>query len=218
VRISKAAVPERIRTNSTSPTKGSERPKVYVLKACVNCKLSHVACDVNRPCHRCVRLGKGDSCIDAERKKRGRPCNSSKAKTPRTASIPGTGTSTQSLLDKSTINSAPASLGEPSSERLPLHSPYTQQNSAPPTLASDPVVQGNAVKKVRTSSNSQMTNTPGLHSSRLTAVSSVPHFSLSRPSPPFLPTSEMPDSDMVEVANALLMTSQASSKLIASST
>lgn len=51
------------------------RPKVYVLKACAACKNSHVACDINRPCQRCVRLGKGDSCVDAERKKRGRPCS-----------------------------------------------------------------------------------------------------------------------------------------------
>jgi len=26
------------------------RPKIYVHKACVSCKLSHVACDVGRPC------------------------------------------------------------------------------------------------------------------------------------------------------------------------
>ncbi|KAK9766275.1 hypothetical protein K7432_004766 [Basidiobolus ranarum] len=51
-----------------TPTK-----KVYVQKACVNCKHSHVACDASRPCQRCVHSGKGDSCIDAQRKKRGRP-------------------------------------------------------------------------------------------------------------------------------------------------
>ncbi|KAI8851173.1 hypothetical protein BC829DRAFT_128116 [Chytridium lagenaria] len=56
----------------------SMRPKVYVHKACINCKVSHVACDVGRPCSRCVRLGKADTCVDAERKKRGRPCNSVK--------------------------------------------------------------------------------------------------------------------------------------------
>lgn len=31
------------------------------------------ACDVERPCQRCRRIGKEDSCQDAERKKRGRP-------------------------------------------------------------------------------------------------------------------------------------------------
>ncbi|KAJ3133934.1 hypothetical protein HK101_004410, partial [Irineochytrium annulatum] len=59
-------------------TSAQARPKVYVHKACINCKVSHVACDVARPCQRCVRLGKGDSCIDAERKKRGRPSNAAK--------------------------------------------------------------------------------------------------------------------------------------------
>jgi hypothetical protein len=34
---------------------------------------SPVACDVERPCQRCRRIGKEDSCQDAERKKRGRP-------------------------------------------------------------------------------------------------------------------------------------------------
>ncbi|KAJ3205167.1 hypothetical protein HDU67_008996 [Dinochytrium kinnereticum] len=56
----------------------SLRPKVYVHKACINCKVSHVACDVGRPCQRCVRLGKAETCVDAERKKRGRPCNATK--------------------------------------------------------------------------------------------------------------------------------------------
>lgn len=54
--------------------------QVYVRKACVSCKQSHVACDVQRPCARCVRLNKADTCVDAERKKRGRPCGSSKKK------------------------------------------------------------------------------------------------------------------------------------------
>ncbi|KAJ3408411.1 hypothetical protein HDV05_004985 [Chytridiales sp. JEL 0842] len=56
----------------------SVRPKSYVHKACKNCKTSHVACDIGRPCQRCIRLDKADSCVDAERKKRGRPSNHSK--------------------------------------------------------------------------------------------------------------------------------------------
>jgi Fungal Zn(2)-Cys(6) binuclear cluster domain len=64
--------------SSASEDADSSRPKVYVLKACVSCKASHVACDIARPCQRCVRLNKGDTCVDAERKKRGRPCNSGK--------------------------------------------------------------------------------------------------------------------------------------------
>lgn len=56
------------------------KPQIYVRKACVSCKQSHVACDIQRPCNRCVRLNKGDTCVDAERKKRGRPCGSTKKK------------------------------------------------------------------------------------------------------------------------------------------
>ncbi|KAF7729982.1 hypothetical protein EC973_003395 [Apophysomyces ossiformis] len=51
---------------------------VYVRKACVGCKASHVACDAQRPCIRCIRLNKACECVDAERKKRGRPCGSGK--------------------------------------------------------------------------------------------------------------------------------------------
>ncbi|GAA5797749.1 hypothetical protein HPULCUR_003143 [Helicostylum pulchrum] len=63
--------------NNSSDNRGAQ---VYVRKACVSCKQSHVACDVQRPCARCVRLNKADTCVDAERKKRGRPCGSSKKK------------------------------------------------------------------------------------------------------------------------------------------
>ncbi|KAJ3321751.1 hypothetical protein HDV06_003900 [Boothiomyces sp. JEL0866] len=59
------------------PTAVKEEPvkKMYVLRACISCKAAHVACDTARPCQRCVRLNKGDSCKDGERKKRGRPTN-----------------------------------------------------------------------------------------------------------------------------------------------
>ncbi|RCI05879.1 hypothetical protein CU098_012480 [Rhizopus stolonifer] len=71
-------------TSSTSSLSSStdrgQTNQVYVRKACVSCKQSHVACDVQRPCARCVRLNKADTCVDAERKKRGRPCGSSKKK------------------------------------------------------------------------------------------------------------------------------------------
>ncbi|CAO3596532.1 unnamed protein product [Absidia cylindrospora] len=61
-------------------TENESRAQIYVRKACVSCKQSHVACDVQRPCSRCVRLNKTESCVDAERKKRGRPCGSGKRK------------------------------------------------------------------------------------------------------------------------------------------
>ncbi|GAO50978.1 hypothetical protein G7K_5093-t1 [Saitoella complicata NRRL Y-17804] len=47
--------------------------KSHVVSACVNCKKAHLACDVNRPCKRCVSLGKADTCVDSTHKKRGRP-------------------------------------------------------------------------------------------------------------------------------------------------
>ncbi|KAI8583872.1 hypothetical protein K450DRAFT_220354 [Umbelopsis ramanniana AG] len=47
--------------------------KNHVSSACINCKRAHLACDVSRPCKRCVTLGKQDSCHDIAHKKRGRP-------------------------------------------------------------------------------------------------------------------------------------------------
>ncbi|KAI9498033.1 hypothetical protein BDB00DRAFT_495614 [Zychaea mexicana] len=47
--------------------------KSHVPSACVNCKKAHLACDVSRPCKRCVSAGKGDTCQDVKHKKRGRP-------------------------------------------------------------------------------------------------------------------------------------------------
>jgi len=65
-----------------------------VMKACVNCKRAHLACDNERPCRRyvadylffflsfqcpkkencsCITANKQDSCVDVEHKKRGRP-------------------------------------------------------------------------------------------------------------------------------------------------
>ncbi|KAJ2717109.1 hypothetical protein H4R19_000194 [Coemansia spiralis] len=45
----------------------------HVRSACTNCKQAHLACDHERPCQRCVRTGKCDSCKDVQPKKRGRP-------------------------------------------------------------------------------------------------------------------------------------------------
>ncbi|KAI8372920.1 uncharacterized protein BYT42DRAFT_578544 [Radiomyces spectabilis] len=47
--------------------------KSHVPSACINCKKAHLACDVARPCKRCVTLGKQDTCHDIKHKKRGRP-------------------------------------------------------------------------------------------------------------------------------------------------
>ncbi|KAF9988267.1 hypothetical protein BGZ75_009748 [Mortierella antarctica] len=47
--------------------------KAHVPSACINCKKAHLACDLSRPCKRCISVGKDDSCRDVEHKKRGRP-------------------------------------------------------------------------------------------------------------------------------------------------
>jgi len=48
-----------------------------VKTACVNCKNSKTRCDNQRPCKRCVRTGRQDSCIDSVHKKRSRGIGSS---------------------------------------------------------------------------------------------------------------------------------------------
>ncbi|RKP00422.1 hypothetical protein CXG81DRAFT_19607 [Caulochytrium protostelioides] len=55
------------------PSTAPPEKRFYVQKACVHCKNAHVACDTQRPCQRCVRLGRSETCEDATRKKRGRP-------------------------------------------------------------------------------------------------------------------------------------------------
>ncbi|KAL0092341.1 Zn(2)-C6 fungal-specific transcription factor [Phycomyces blakesleeanus] len=59
---------------SKSPTMPTKRGyKSHVPSACINCKKAHLACDVSRPCKRCVSLNKTDTCQDIKHKKRGRP-------------------------------------------------------------------------------------------------------------------------------------------------
>ena len=43
-----------------------------VIRACSNCKKAKARCDQQRPCIRCVRTGKQDSCVDSVHAKRGR--------------------------------------------------------------------------------------------------------------------------------------------------
>lgn len=44
-----------------------------VLSACIHCKEAHTACDVSRPCSRCISLNMTESCQDISQRKRGRP-------------------------------------------------------------------------------------------------------------------------------------------------
>ncbi|KAJ2887383.1 hypothetical protein FB639_001359 [Coemansia asiatica] len=60
-----AAAPKAARTGRGA--------KPHVPSACTNCKKAHLACDLQRPCQRCVNSGKCDTCKDVQHKKRGRP-------------------------------------------------------------------------------------------------------------------------------------------------
>ncbi|KAI9727007.1 MAG: hypothetical protein M1834_008589 [Cirrosporium novae-zelandiae] len=55
------------------PPRTPRRAKAHVASACVNCKRKHLRCEERRPCTRCVQVGKEDSCMDVQHKKRGRP-------------------------------------------------------------------------------------------------------------------------------------------------
>ncbi|KAG2224372.1 hypothetical protein INT45_006772 [Circinella minor] len=72
---SAAPVPIPTATTSNNSSSSSSRPpnKSHVLRACVNCRKAHLACDTDRPCKRCVSLGKEQTCYDVDHKKRGRP-------------------------------------------------------------------------------------------------------------------------------------------------
>ncbi|KAJ1935322.1 hypothetical protein EC988_008521, partial [Linderina pennispora] len=55
------------------PARTGRGAKPHVPSACTNCKKAHLACDLQRPCRRCVNMGKCDTCKDVQHKKRGRP-------------------------------------------------------------------------------------------------------------------------------------------------
>ncbi|RKP37213.1 hypothetical protein BJ085DRAFT_31252 [Dimargaris cristalligena] len=59
--------------SSGLPRPTNTRPKLYVSKACINCRNSKVACDNDRPCARCIKHNKASTCRDAVSKRRGRP-------------------------------------------------------------------------------------------------------------------------------------------------
>ncbi|CAG8540377.1 9931_t:CDS:2 [Paraglomus occultum] len=59
--------------NANNATTVKRTSKTHVPSACINCKRAHLACDVSRPCKRCIALGRVDTCIDIKHKKRGRP-------------------------------------------------------------------------------------------------------------------------------------------------
>ncbi|KAH8556360.1 hypothetical protein BGW37DRAFT_524577 [Umbelopsis sp. PMI_123] len=101
-------------TQSESEVAITKAKPPNAIKACASCKASHVACDAGRPCQRCIRLGKVDTCVDATRKKRGRPKNSSKTQQQQ-----------QQQLQQQPVSSTTDSAGCSSAEATPLHTVAT---------------------------------------------------------------------------------------------
>ncbi|CDU25792.1 uncharacterized protein SPSC_05963 [Sporisorium scitamineum] len=118
---------------------GRKPAKAHVPSACLNCKRAHLACDVGRPCRRCINLGKSDTCVDVQHKKRGRPRLKD-----RPSSQAGVST-LQTLEGKSDVSGSPASASyarqSPSSESGYFRSP-TRNNGllSPPLLSSSTVM------------------------------------------------------------------------------
>ncbi|KAG2182394.1 hypothetical protein INT43_007324 [Umbelopsis isabellina] len=114
--------------DSGEMTAGVAKPPPYVIKACASCKASHVACDPGRPCQRCLRLGKADTCVDAKRKKRGRPKNSSKSQSSQPPAV------TTDSAGSSSTEATPITMGqsqEPPDQLLELNQllgEYAHQN------------------------------------------------------------------------------------------
>ncbi|KAH9268366.1 hypothetical protein BASA84_000233 [Batrachochytrium salamandrivorans] len=74
------AIPTASVKFTTSSSGSNRRSQVKI--ACVHCKSACKKCDSQRPCARCVRIGKPESCRDAPRKERrysGIPTTSSRA-------------------------------------------------------------------------------------------------------------------------------------------
>ncbi|KAF9417049.1 hypothetical protein BGZ94_010052 [Podila epigama] len=69
---SDTAMPLPPQQNQPPPAR-AKPAKAHVPSACINCKKAHLACDLSRPCKRCISVGKDDTCRDVEHKKRGRP-------------------------------------------------------------------------------------------------------------------------------------------------
>jgi hypothetical protein len=116
--------------NSGSLSPPSPRPqkrttKSHVSKACFNCKKAHLACDVSRPCRRCVNMGKEHICFDTAHKKRGRPKIRHQSDIPPSKSP--TTTSTTSLFNAQNVIHMPSIHTSP----MPPLSPLSTSNLSP---------------------------------------------------------------------------------------
>ena len=59
--------------NSSNDSLSENGPRRRTPIACVSCHRMKVSCDSMRPCSRCVKMGRSDTCIDRPHKKKGRP-------------------------------------------------------------------------------------------------------------------------------------------------
>ncbi|KAJ2509869.1 hypothetical protein H4217_008132 [Coemansia sp. RSA 1939] len=67
------STPVTISQSTAKAPRNGRGAKPHVPSACTNCKKAHLACDLQRPCRRCVNSGKCSTCKDVQHKKRGRP-------------------------------------------------------------------------------------------------------------------------------------------------
>jgi len=57
-----------IKKDKSMTGKSATKKRKQVKKACANCRRSHSACDVERPCRRCIETNQADNCFDIPRK------------------------------------------------------------------------------------------------------------------------------------------------------
>ncbi|EPQ29474.1 uncharacterized protein PFL1_03229 [Pseudozyma flocculosa PF-1] len=130
--------------------------KAHVPSACLNCKRAHLACDVGRPCRRCINLGKSDTCIDVQHKKRGRPRLKDRQESQTSVTRPST------MVDGAAgVGSDRASTSPSSSMGLMRYSPASEPSyfQSPPRQAgilSPPILSSSMSSS---SSSSMMTST-----------------------------------------------------------
>ncbi|KAL6057842.1 hypothetical protein QOT17_015196 [Balamuthia mandrillaris] len=122
-----------------------KRKKLFhkkVSRACLLCKKAHAACDIQRPCARCVCLGKANECTDALPKKRGRkpkllPHHNSSFYNVITASNPQSTTATTNHhLDDLVVHSDG---GEDFGHQPPTTKPSAGEEASPYSSSSSPL-------------------------------------------------------------------------------
>ncbi|WVW78558.1 hypothetical protein I302_100514 [Kwoniella bestiolae CBS 10118] len=59
----------KVKEEAYSAGSGEHKARKKVAKACLACQKSHLTCDEQRPCTRCVKKGMADQCVEGVRKK-----------------------------------------------------------------------------------------------------------------------------------------------------